>query len=143
MADGVAGSSAAARMRQHREEEEMTMYSPEDLNDWEFKIVRANWGAFGKPETFNKLIKEESQAGWELVEKFDNQRVRFKRLISKRASDAQLPAGIDPYRSHFGMSPLRFALLPVVGLLLGICLIYAVIFGLFGALGSFFMLRNP
>ena len=131
MANGVAGASAAAaaRRRQLQEEEEMTMYSPNELNNCEFKIVRANAGIFGKPAEFKKLIEEEARAGWELVEKFDNQRVRFKRPISARSRDSQLPADIDPYRTQYGLSPVLFALL-IVGAILGIWLLIAVVVGL-------------
>jgi hypothetical protein len=136
MADGAAGASAAAAAEQHRlqEEEEMTSYSQEELQSWEFKIVRANTGVFSKPEVLNKLIQEEAQASWIMVEKFDDSRVRFKRPLSAREKDVQLPPGIDPYRTHYGMSPLRFTLLILVAVLLGACAILTVIIGLTGML---------
>jgi hypothetical protein len=106
------GSAAAARRRIPAEEEEMTNYSREDLGgDWEFKIVRANTGAFRNPAELEKLVKEEAQAGWILLEKFDNRRVRFKRPISARMNDSGLPPGVDPYRTQYGMSPVWFAVI--------------------------------
>jgi hypothetical protein len=129
---GSAASAAAVRKQRQREEEEMTSYSPEDLNQYEFKIVRANWGVFKDPIKLDQLRQEEAGAGWELVEKFDNQRVRFKRPVSVRQSDNQLPPGINPYRSHFGMSTLLYTLLLVGITLLMVAVIYAVVFGLLG-----------
>ena len=70
---------AAAEM-QRQEEEEMTKYTDADLQgDWEFKIVRSNLAGFRKPEVLQQVCAEEAKAGWILVEKFDNQRLRFKR----------------------------------------------------------------
>ena len=101
----------------------MTPYTREDLaDDWEFKIVRANTPTFRNPAKLHQLQQEESRAGWIMVEKFDDQRVRFKRPRSARLMDSQLPAGLDPYRVQFGMSPIRF------GLLLAL-LILAITFG--------------
>jgi hypothetical protein len=103
-AGGSAAAAAAARERLLEEEEEMTTYSKEDLaNDWEFKIVRSGTGAFRNPAALDKLRQQESQAGWVLVEKFDNSRVRFKRPLSARENDYRLPQGVDPYRTYYGL----------------------------------------
>src|SRR5208283_3353472 len=104
MSAGAAAASAAAEAeRQRQEEEEMTKYSDADLQgDWEFKIVRSNLAGFRKPEVLQQVCAEEARAGWTLVEKFDNQRLRFKRPVSARAGDAGL--GFDPYRTQYGMS---------------------------------------
>jgi hypothetical protein len=107
----AAAAAAAARQRMLEEEEQMTPYSPDDLaHDWEFKIVRANTDVFGNPATFKRLVDDEARAGWQLVEKFDNQRVRFKRPLSARQGDAHLPPGVDPYRVHYGLSEGLFVL---------------------------------
>jgi len=135
MANGTAGAAAAAaKRRQDQEEEEMTAYSPEDLNKYEFKIVRANWGVFGNLVKFNQLLQEEALAGWELVEKFDNERVRFRRPISARERDRQLPTGVDPYRTHYGMPPLLFALLLVFIVLAGLGLLFVIVAGIVTAI---------
>lgn len=98
----------------------MTTYSADDLDSgWEFKIVRGNLRVFRKSSTLNRLLQEEAQAGWTMVEKFDDQRIRFKRPRQARLNDATLSPGVDPYRVHYGMPPLAFALLML-----------AVIFGL-------------
>jgi hypothetical protein len=122
----AAAAAAAAQRQMEDEEEQMTPYSREEIeNDWEFKIVRAQASPFSKPATFQKLIEEEARAGWQLVEKFDNSRVRFKRPRSARQRDAQLPAGVDPYRVQFGIS---------VGAMVAI-----VLTTVFGALGLLFV----
>lgn len=91
------------RRKIEQEEEEMTKYTSEDLDqNWEFKIVRSTYPAFRKPEVFQVLLEEESLAGWELVEKLDDRRVRLKRRRETRRRDATLPPGLDPYRTQFG-----------------------------------------
>lgn len=88
----------------------MTPYSAEDLaGGFEFKIVRTQTRAFAKPEVLRRVLVEEAQAGWELVEKFDDSRLRFKRPLSARAGDAERP--LDPYRTQYGIGELKFALL--------------------------------
>jgi len=100
------------------EEEDMAKYTQDDLgNDWEFKIVRSESGAFRKPEAVKKLLEEEARAGWVMLEKFDDRRVRFKRTRSARTRDALLPPGTDPYRTQYGISSTRIGLL-VVGLMM-------------------------
>lgn len=109
----------------------MTSYSTEDLaGDWEFKIVRANTPAFRHPRTLNRLIEREAQAGWTMIEKFDDQRVRFKRSKQARLNDANLPHGVNPYGSYYGMSPVAFGILTVflalgfAGALIGIIVFF-------------------
>jgi hypothetical protein len=120
MAAGASGAAAAAaRQKMLEEEEEMTAYSKEDLtDDWEFKIVRSATGAFRNPAALDKLRQDESQAGWVLIEKFDNSRVRFKRPRSARENDSRLPQGMDPYRTAYGMDSVVLAILVVVGVLI-------------------------
>lgn len=129
MAAAGAAAAAAAQRAIEEEEENMTPYSREELaDDWEFKIVRANTGVFGKAEVFNQLIEEEARPGWQLVEKFDNSRVRFKRPRSARQRDAQLPEDVDPYRTRYGMSEGAFAILLMAVIFGGLGLILAVVF---------------
>jgi len=113
------------RLLEEEEEENMTKYTPAELeNNWEFKIVRSETGAFRRPEVFQSLLQEESIAGWELVEKLDNRRVRFKRPRDARRRDATLPPGLDPYRTYYGRSTAR----PV--LIIGIAVMLALMVGL-------------
>lgn len=104
----------------------MANYSEADLQGaWEFKILRSNTGGFGNPETLRQACAEEAKAGWVLVEKFDNQRLRFKRPISARAGDAGV--GFDPYRSYYGVSSGAMVAIILVSVFLGVTALFAVI----------------
>ncbi len=110
-------AAAAAKRRRDQEEEEMTHYTSEDLNEgWEFKIVRSTFEEFRNPAKLRQVIDEEACAGWELVEKFDNARLRFKRPASARERDHLLPPDVDPYRVSFGTFNVSLILTLVVGL---------------------------
>lgn len=112
----IAAPEAAKRKKQ--EEEEMTKYTREELNnDWEFKIVRSGTGKFSKRDVIEQVRAEESIAGWVMVEKFDNYRLRFKRPFSAQKDDIKLPYDIDPYRTTYGMSETRLGL-TIVGILI-------------------------
>lgn len=99
----AAAAAAAARRRREREEEQsLTGYTPSDLADgWEFKILRSATSAFRDPARLRDALDQESRAGWVLVEKFDNSRIRLKRPVSARAGDAAL--GFDPHRTQYGV----------------------------------------
>jgi hypothetical protein len=98
---------------------EYTQDSPS--GDWEFKIVRSNSAAFRDPEVLKTLVEEEARAGWVMLEKFDDSRVRFKRPRSARTRDAFLPDDVDPYRTQYGGHAARRAIL--VSIVLGILLL--------------------
>lgn len=97
----------------------MTGYTPQELAEgWEFKIVRSSTAAFRTPAFLRTVLDEEQRAGWTLVEKFDNGRIRLKRPASARANDSAL--GSDAYRTHVGIGELKF----------GLCILAAVFGGL-------------
>lgn len=124
-----AAAAAAARARQ-QEEEEMTAYTREELIEgWEFKIVRANTHAFRKPEVLRRVVAEEAQAGWILLEKFDDARLRFKRPLSARQSDESL--AIDPYRTIYGIGQGAIVAI-VLSIIGGIVVISAGLAAIFG-----------
>lgn len=79
-------------------------YSAPQTGDWEYKIVRASSDLFRDPKVFRKLCVEENQAGWILLEKLDNQRVRFQRSRASREAIEPSSRPIDPYRCHYGPS---------------------------------------
>ncbi len=111
----------------------MTQYTQNDpQSDWEFKIVRSDSAVFRNPETLKELVEEESQAGWVMLEKFDDNRVRFKRPRNARAKDAFLPEGVDPYRTRYGGQAARRMVL--VMLMLGALLL--------GGVVSFFLVQG-
>jgi hypothetical protein len=80
--------------------------------------------AFKKPEKLQQILIEESRAGWALVEKFDDARLRLKRPASAKEADGQLD--FDPYRTYVGISQGRYVLI-VVLLSLGIPALVALI----------------
>lgn len=118
----VAAHVAAEQRRKQREEEEsMTRYTREELDGkWEFKIIRSVTGAFGKPHVLAQALEQEQLGGWELVEKFDDNRVRLRRPASAREQDPMRPPGYDPYRTTYGMSEGGLAAWVILGILLAI-----------------------
>src|SRR5262245_21066463 len=99
-----AGAAAAAEAKRRRQEEEEEMTAPDggEVGPYEYKIIRSATGAFKKTATLKAALEEEALAGWDLLEKFDNARVRLRRHIRWREKDAELSQ--DPYRTRFGMS---------------------------------------
>ncbi len=123
-----ADAAIAAKRRQkqrEKEEEQMTKYSTEDLEGWEFKIVRSTMGAFKDLEKVQALCTEEAKSGWEMIEKFDNGRIRFKRKVQMRSQDSL--SVIDPYRTSFGLGEGQLAsiVIGVVLLLVGLVFIFS------------------
>lgn len=101
------------------------------LMGWEFKIVRANRNLFGDPAVLQCLCKEEAEAGWIMLEKLDDRRVRFKRPIALREVIKSEFLNYDPYRCHYGSSwqPLNWlgAIAAIVALTLPAYLGYALV----------------
>ena len=114
-------------LEQSVEEEMLTPYEAYDLSDtsdehhshgsdkeeelkdprlvgWEFKIVRAKRDLFQDPEVFQLLCHEEREAGWILLEKLDDRRVRFKRPIALREIIKPEFLDRDPYRCYYDSS---------------------------------------
>jgi len=104
----------------------MTPYTPRELaENWEFKILRSATGAFKDPTVMQSYLAEEAQAGWTLVEKFDNSRIRLKRPAAARQQDAQ--CNFDPYRTRVGISEVGLGLLIAGSILGGLAVLFAVI----------------
>ena len=74
------------------------------LVGWEFKIVRAKRHVFRNLEVFQLLCEEEAEAGWIMLEKLDDRRVRFKRPIALRDIVRSEFLNYDPYRCVYGSS---------------------------------------
>lgn len=119
---GATNAAVAAELarKQREEEEQMTPYKNGDLEGWEFKIVRSATGQFSKPESVRRLCEEESRAGWEMLEKFDEYRIRFKRKTEFRGNDRYLES--DPYRTQIGISPGQLGLM-ITGAIIGVVLL--------------------
>ncbi|MBI3159829.1 MAG: hypothetical protein HYZ26_09555 [Chloroflexi bacterium] len=118
----MTGAHIAAHIRaekKRKEEEMMTAYRSDDLSgDWEFKILRSATGAFRNPAVQAQVEAEEALAGWTLLEKFDNERLRFKRPPGARRRDEMLPRGLDPYRTSYGINEGALAFWIVAAILL-------------------------
>lgn len=134
--------------RQHQEEEEiLTLFDSKDsfaaaelpqrngkvdsashsyastdpnLVGWEFKIVRGSRDLFRNPAIFQKLCQEEAMAGWIMLEKLDDRRVRFKRLIVLRDVLDGSQLSYDPYRCHYGSSFTPLTLVGTIAFLIAI-----------------------
>lgn len=84
------------------------------LTGWEFKIVRASRDIFRDPAVLQRLCEEEGEAGWILLEKLDDRRIRFKRPVALRDLIKPERLAIDPYRTQYGPSN---RLLVILGML--------------------------
>ncbi|MEA5476097.1 hypothetical protein VB774_00540 [Pseudanabaena galeata UHCC 0370] len=106
--DRIFRAKQVNRRREEVEEENLTRYESNTSSDqpkgWEFKILRTSSGGFRSRKVLNKVCAEESQAGWILLEKLDDHRLRFRRPITARDRDNQCK--IDPYRTHYGLGEI-------------------------------------
>jgi hypothetical protein len=134
-AEGAAAAAAASakRKRDQEEEDEVTPFNSDPSGAVEYKILRSVTSAFKKPEKFRAALEEEARAGWELVEKLDNSRVRLRRSIEWRQRDGQLAQ--DPYRIQVGMSESVLALWIVLGALAGVAVVMGVVLGILAVAG--------
>ncbi|MDD4050500.1 MAG: hypothetical protein PHR28_01195 [candidate division Zixibacteria bacterium] len=103
----------------------MTPYNKDDLEGWEFKIVRSNFGRFSNYEIVQKVCQDEARAGWEMVEKFDNERIRFKRRTDRRSGDRQLD--FNPYRTTIGFGEGRISAIILIALVVVVAATVALI----------------
>ena len=126
------GSNAASRaaiQKLTEEEEIMTAYKKDDLEGWEFKIMRSYTGRFKDNKFVQQVCQEEAKAGWEMLEKFDDFRIRFKRRIDNRHNDQFLK--IDPYRTSVGTKANRLVVVAVALAILGVA--FATLMSIFAA----------
>ena len=68
----------------------------------EYKVVQATTPFFAKSQNIAAVMAEEEKAGWRLLEKCDNYKLRLQRDISHRANDANL--SVDTYRTQVGIN---------------------------------------
>jgi hypothetical protein len=87
------------------------------LTGWEFKIVRASRDMFRDPAVLQRLCEEEGEAGWILLEKLDDRRVRFKRPVALRDLIKPERLAIDPYRTQYGPVNKPLMILGILGAL--------------------------
>jgi hypothetical protein len=95
-----------------------------DVRDdrWEYKIVRAPNGEFGQRDHLRALLEQEGRAGWQMLEKYDDWQVRFRRPRSARRWDGNLPPEIDPYRTIYAV-PTDNELLHALVMVAGLCFV--------------------
>ena len=123
MSAGASAAAAAAEMMR-QEEEEMTGYTGKELSeDWEFKMLRSNMGAFRKPEKLRAALEEEKRGGWVLVEKFDNSRIRLKRPSGTKVIEGDFTDGYDPYRTQIGASDGKMVSV-ILGVVFGLVMVF-------------------
>ena len=95
----------------------------------EFKTVQSNTPMFADTAKLKEVAAQEARAGWELIEKLDNYRLRFERDIRHRENDEGLD--IDPYRTQVGVSSVvTYSLTAVVTIAIVIVILNAA--GIFG-----------
>lgn len=92
------------------------------LLGWEFKIVRASRDLFRNPAILQRLCEEEAEAGWVLLEKLDDRRVRFKRPVALRDLIKPERLSFDPYRCHYGPTGSPLTVLGAIAALTAIIL---------------------
>ena len=106
--DRIFRAKQGNRRREEVEEENLTRYESNASSDqpkgWEFKILRTGSNGFRNRKILNKVCAEEAQAGWILLEKLDDHRLRFRRPITARDRDNQCK--IDPYRTRYGIAEI-------------------------------------
>ncbi len=68
----------------------------------EYKIVQSTTPHFAKTGNLKAVLDEEAQSGWQLVEKFDNYKIRLQRDITHRTGDGT--RHVDAYRTQVGLS---------------------------------------
>lgn len=118
-----------AQQQRKIQEEEEEVTTP-TATEYEYKFLRSQFGIFKKPEKFRAALAEEARCGWELVEKFDDSRVRLRRPVSCRAQDAD--SGQDPYRTRVGAGEGAMVAWIVLAVVLGIAAVFGVLFLVLG-----------
>jgi hypothetical protein len=68
----------------------------------EYKILLSQTPLFASTAKMHEALEQESKAGWSLLEKEDNYRIKLKRDISNRENDKNLD--FDAYQSTIGVS---------------------------------------
>ncbi|NKB33376.1 MAG: hypothetical protein GKR91_09785 [Pseudomonadales bacterium] len=68
----------------------------------EYKVIQSQTPLFAETAKMHEVLQQESKAGWRLLEKEDNYRIKLQRDISHRENDKNLD--VDAYRSTVGIS---------------------------------------
>lgn len=92
------------------------------MDNKEYKVITSNTPLFATTEKLKNILAEEAQAGWDLEELIDANKIRVSRDRAARTNDGSCK--IDPYRIHVGMNNALY--LSIAGVVT-IVLIYAII----------------
>lgn len=68
----------------------------------EYKVIQAQTPLFSDSNKMHEILDQEARAGWRLLEKEDNFKIRLQRDISHRENDRNLD--FDAYRTTVGVS---------------------------------------
>ena len=68
----------------------------------EYKVIQSQTPMFSDTAKMHEILDEEAKAGWRLLAKEDNYRLKLQRDISNRANDTALD--IDAHRTTVGVS---------------------------------------
>ena len=90
----------------------------------EFKTMQAQTPLFADTRKLQEVLAAEAKAGWDLLEKEDNYRIKLQRDISNREGDKDLD--FDPYRTNVGISSiLTYGITALVTLAIVSVILYA------------------
>src|SRR5688500_13343842 len=76
------------------------------VDNKEYKVITSNTPAFGNSAKLKQILAEEAQAGWDLEEVIDSNKIKVSRDKSYRTSDGN--RAIDPYRINVGINQLLY-----------------------------------
>jgi len=68
----------------------------------EYKVIQSQTPLFASTPKMMEVLAEEAKAGWRLLEKEDNYRIKLQRDIASRDIDQTLD--FDAYRTSVGVS---------------------------------------
>ena len=90
----------------------------------EFKTMQAQTPMFADTKKLQEVLAVEAKAGWDLLEKEDNYRIKLQRDISHRENDKNLDT--DPYITTVGVSSvLTYGLTAIVTIVIVSIILYA------------------
>ena len=76
------------------------------MDNKEYKVITSNTPLFHNPAKLKQILAEEAQAGWDLEELIDGNKIRVSRDKSAREGDAS--RAIDAYRINVGMNNVLY-----------------------------------
>jgi len=91
--------------------------------DLEYKVIQSQTPLFADTAKMHEVLAQEARAGWQLLEKEDNYRIKVQRNISHRDKDSSLD--FDAYRTSVGVpSVVTYGATAVVTVLIVSVILY-------------------